>query len=53
MRQYYFTWPWAPDPVPYEDVLRQRIRPIVAVHPAYPPYLIEDTGGSWDASGVV
>jgi len=53
MRQFFFLIHTLPDPAPYETVLRSRIRPLVALTELDPPHLLEDHGGSWDATEMV
>ena len=53
MRQVFFLIHTLPDPAPFEVGLRSRIRPLMATALGEPPHVVEDHGGSWDASELV
>jgi hypothetical protein len=54
MRKFFFLIKTLPDPAPYETLLRSRIRPLVgSATEADVPQVLEDHGGSWDASALV
>ena len=53
MRKFFFLIHTLPDPAPYETILRPRVRPLVAAAEFDVPHVIEDHGGSWDASAMV